>query len=116
MPVKGHKAVRNMVATSNDETFSTVLDKFNKLYEVCSHCKGKGFIIDDESVDILPGVSTIKYKGNEALEELDSLGELTGDVLKNVIEVMSHGGRHCTKCNGFKFVKKSRKKTNGKKV
>lgn len=115
MPAKGHKAVRNMVATSNGESVKSIFQKFNETHKVCPSCKGKRIIIDEESVEIIPGVSTIKYEGLEVLEELDEVGELTGDVLKNIMEVMSHGGRHCKTCNGFRFVKRSRKKTNGNK-
>ncbi len=112
---KGYISVRNCVSTKLYSA-NEVIEGFTKTHNVCSKCEGRTFLLNDSSVDIIPGITTVKWKGNEILESLNDSGNLNGDTVKKIIETVVHGRQQCDKCKGFGFVKQSRKKHESKKT
>lgn len=112
---KGYISVRNCVDTDT-MTVSTVMDIFNESYDICSECDGKGHTVDSSSNYIINGITTVKWGGNDLLENLNESDNLNGETIKKIIETVVHGRKQCDKCKGFGFVEKSRKKHGSKKT
>lgn len=112
---KGYISVRNCVDTK-DVKVNQVIEQFTQSHDVCDSCEGRGFILNDASVLLSPGITTVKWKDNEVLEKLNNSGNLNGETIKKIIETVVHNRKQCNKCNGFGFVKKSRKKNGNKKT
>lgn len=106
---KGYISVRNCIDTK-DSKVNDVVEKFTKLWDLCDACEGRTFTLNDSDVMVNLGVAAVKWKGNPLLEKLDEAGNLNGDTVKKIIETIVYGRKQCSKCNGFGFVKKSRKK------
>lgn len=112
MPAKGWLSVRDLPTTKN-QSIKEVMNDFKNKFEKCDCCDGKGYTVENYD-EFFNGVSTIRFSDNEELQDLFDAGHLSGDTVKKIVETMVHGRKQCDKCKGFGFVKKSRKKTNGK--
>ena len=111
MPAKGWLSVRDLPTTEN-KTIKEVMVEFKNHYKTCDCCNGKGYTVEDFD-EYYTGVSTVRFSDNEELQELHDAGHLNGETVKKIIETMVHGRKQCDKCNGFGFVKQSRKDKNG---
>tara|TARA_R110000803_G_scaffold128306_1_gene195726 strand:+ start:126 stop:479 length:354 start_codon:yes stop_codon:yes gene_type:complete len=109
---KGYISIRNCV-DAGELTPSQAMDKFNQDYDLCTKCEGLGHKTSSSSDYVVEGISTVKFKDNKLLQKLDEDGKLNSEVVKKIIETVVHNRKQCDKCQGFGFVKKSRK-NNGK--
>ena len=112
MAKQGWMSVRDLPGTKN-KTIKEVLDYFKRNFVLCSECNGVGYLVDKHD-SVYEGVSTIRFDDHKGIEKMREDGILNRDVLKRIIETVIHNREQCDKCNGFGFVKKSRKKKNEK--
>lgn len=113
MAAKGWITVRDLAKTGKKSVMQ-VIQKFMAIYKVCPKCCGRGFNVDDEKVSCNDGVSSVKFNNYPELEKMYERGNLNGDTIKKIVETVVHGRQQCSKCNGFGFIKKSRKNKNEK--
>lgn len=113
MAAKGWITIRDLVDIGK-QSVADVIKSFFEEHDLCPKCEGRGFIVNDEKISYNPGVSSVKYQGYEALEKMYKDGNLNGEVIRKILETDVHGRTQCKKCEGFGFIKKSRKKKNEK--
>lgn len=115
MPVKGWMNIRSLPDTK-EQSVGEVISIFERKYKLCEHCNGRGFILNDSKVAVLPGTKTVRYDNNEDLEKMNEVGTLISDTIKKIVETVVYGRKQCRKCDGFGFKeRKSRKKKHARK-
>ena len=111
MPAKGWISVRSLPSTKKQSVKQTI-KQFFKGHKLCSHCNGRGFLVDDSKVLTNEGVDTVRFSGHNCLEKMEELGYLNGETIKRIIETIVYNRQSCNKCHGLGFVTKPRKKGN----
>lgn len=112
MPTKDYMSIRGLVKPQ-DLHINKALESISKKYKVCSRCEGKGYLLDDEQVEIFKDISTVKVKGNQLLESLKDFRTLNSNLINVLLEIEYYGRKHCNKCKGLRLIKRKSRKKNG---